>query len=166
MNRTKFSYWTALLLCICVTTEIAIAAESCDHPPAGMVWINGGEFTMGSDVPMFRDARPKHRVSVDGFWIDATEVTNTEFARFVVETGYVTLAERKPSAENYPGADPALLVPGSIVFAPPANDVSLTDAYQWWQYAPGADWRHPEGPDSSIQERMDHPVVHIAYEDA
>lgn len=133
-----------------------------DAPP-GMVWIEGGEFSMGSTE--FADAQPVHRVAVDGFWIDSTEVTNAQFARFVKETGYVTVAERTPRAEDYPGAPPENLVAGSVVFTPPGKDVPLVDHYQWWAYVHGADWRHPEGPGSSIDARMDHPVVHVAYAD-
>jgi formylglycine-generating enzyme len=132
----------------------------------GMVWIPAGEFLMGSDVPMFQDARPKHRVALDGFWIDVTEVTNADFSRFVEATHYPTLAERSPAPEDYPGAAQEFLVPGSIVFSSPNEKVALDDAYQWWRYVPGANWRHPEGKGSSIHHRMDHPVVHIAYEDA
>jgi sulfatase modifying factor 1 len=131
--------------------------------PPGMVWIEGGEFTMGSTE--FADAQPLHRVAVDGFWIDSTEVTNAQFARFVKETGYVTIAERTPRAEDYPGAPPENLVAGSVVFTPPGHDVTLDDHYQWWAYVHGADWRHPEGPGSNIDGRMDHPVVHVAYAD-
>ena len=128
-----------------------------------MVWIEGGEFRMGSDA--FPDALPIHRVAVDGFWIDSTEVTNAQFARFVAQTHYVTVAERVPRAEDYPGAPPENLVAGSVVFTPPGHDVPLDDHYQWWAYVHGADWRHPEGPNSSIDDRMDHPVVHVAYQD-
>jgi formylglycine-generating enzyme len=131
--------------------------------PDGMVWIPGGEFSMGSEE--FPDARPVHRVAVDGFWMDVNEVTNVEFDRFVRATGYVTVAERVPRAEDYPGAPPENLVAGSIVFTPPPHEVPLDDHYQWWRYVPGADWRHPEGPASSIADRMNHPVVHVAYED-
>jgi len=105
-------------------------------------------------------------VSVDGFWMDAHAVTNDEFARFVAATGYVTLAERTPDPADYPGAKPELLVPGSAVFRKPAHRVDLRDPYQWWAYVPGANWRHPFGPDSSIEGLGDHPVVHVAYEDA
>jgi formylglycine-generating enzyme required for sulfatase activity len=128
-----------------------------------MVWIPGGEFAMGSEE--FSDARPVHRVAVDGFWMDATEVTNAEFDRFVRATSYVTVAERVPRAEDYPGALPENLVAGSVVFTPPPTEVPLDNHYRWWRYVPGADWRHPEGPASSITNRMDHPVVHVAYED-
>lgn len=131
--------------------------------PPGMVWIAGGEFAMGSEA--FGDAIPIHRVAVDGFWIDSTEVTNAQFARFATETGYQTIAERTPRAEDYPGAPPENLVAGSVVFTPPGHDVPLDDHYQWWAYKHGADWRHPEGTGSSIADRMDHPVVHVAYAD-
>lgn len=133
--------------------------------PDGMVLIRGGEFEMGSDFPMFVDARPVHRVRVHDFYIDATEVTNTQWAEFERATHYVTVAERAPRAEDFPGARPELLVPGSVVFAPPSGPVALDNHLQWWSWVPGADWRHPEGPGSSIEDRMDHPVVHVAYED-
>lgn len=131
----------------------------------GMVWIPGGTFLMGSDRH-YPEERPAHRVSVDGFWMNAHAVTNDEFARFVAATGYVTLAERTPDPADYPGAKPELLVPGSAVFRKPAHRVDLRDPYQWWAYVPGANWRHPFGPDSSIEGLGDHPVVHVAYEDA
>ena len=112
------------------------------------------------------DARPIHRVSVDGFWMDKTVVTNKEFARFVSSTGYVTVAERRPRAEDFPGAPPENLVAGSVVFAPPNHPVPLNDHLQWWSYVPGASWRHPEGPSSDLAGRETYPVVHVAYEDA
>jgi formylglycine-generating enzyme required for sulfatase activity len=122
------------------------------------------EYCGGPDA--MSDARPIHRVAVDGFWMDATEVTNAEFARFVKATHYVTLAERVPRAEDYPNADPALLVPGGAVFTPSAQAVALDQAIDWWRFVPGADWRHPEGPGSSIEGRDNLPVVQVAYEDA
>jgi formylglycine-generating enzyme len=143
--------------------------------PPGMVWIPGGEFSMGSDaasdslcrVPgVTRDAQPIHRVAVDGFWMDATEVTNAQFAAFIRATGYVTVAERRPTRQEFPDARPEDLVPGSTVFTPPAQPVPLHDALQWWRYVPGADWRHPTGPASTIAGRDKYPVVHIAYADA
>lgn len=130
----------------------------------GMVWIPGGEFQMGSDH--FEDSQPVHKVWVDGFWMDETEVTNRQFERFVEETGYVTVAERKPRAEDFPGAPPEALVAGAVVFAEPSSAVRLDNYLQWWSYVPGANWRHPEGPESSIKDRMEEPVVHVAYEDA
>jgi formylglycine-generating enzyme required for sulfatase activity len=134
--------------------------------PDGMVWIPGGQFWMGSDDSHMPDTKPWHRVYVDGYWIDRTEVTNEQFARFVKATGYVTVAERKPRAEDYPAAPPENLIAGSVVFSPPTHPVNLNNRYQWWSYAAGANWRHPEGPASDIQNRMSHPVVHIAYDDA
>jgi formylglycine-generating enzyme required for sulfatase activity len=112
------------------------------------------------------DARPIHRVYVDGFWMDQTDVTNEQFAKFVKATGYVTVAERRPSAEDYPGAPPENLVAGAIVFTPPANPVPLNDHYQWWRYIAGANWRHPLGTASGINGKEKYPVVQIAYEDA
>jgi formylglycine-generating enzyme len=143
--------------------------------PPGMVWIPGGEFSMGAQDPpgmdpvgmqATEDSRPVHRVRVDGFWMDRTDVTNDEFARFVAATGYVTVAERTPTAEQYPGAPPENLVAGSVVFAPPDHPVPLDTHLRWWTYVPGANWRHPLGPGSSIEERGPYPVVHVAYDDA
>ena len=134
--------------------------------PEGMVWIPGGEFSMGCEDPMMRDARPFHRVAVDGFWMDRTEVTNEEFARFVKATDYVTVAEREPRAEDFPGAPPENLVAGSVVFSPPQATVPLDNHFAWWSYVPGANWRHPEGPTSDLKGKEKYPVVHIAYEDA
>jgi len=130
-----------------------------------MVWVPGGKFVMGGEAT-FADAQPNHEVEVDGFWIDRTEVTNAQFARFVGATGYVTVAEQTPKAEDYPGAPPESLVAGSIVFCPPAEPVDLAAYPQWWIYQPGADWRHPEGPASDIDARRNHPVVHVCWLDA
>ena len=134
--------------------------------PPGMVWIPAGEFWMGSDEPKFADARPWHRVRLSGYWIDKNLVTNAQFARFVAATHYVTVAERKPKAEDFPNAPPEVLVPGSVVFTPPSHAVPLDNGMQWWAYVPGANWRHPQGPSSTIKGRETYPVVHIAYEDA
>ncbi len=133
--------------------------------PGGAVWVPGGEFMMGSDEAQ-PDEGPAHRVVVEAFWMDRTEVTNAEFGRFVRETNYVTVAERQPDPKDFPGAPPENLVPGSIVFSPPPGDVSLDNCFQWWKYVPGADWRHPEGPDTSIAGREKHPVVQVSWEDA
>jgi formylglycine-generating enzyme len=144
-------------------------------PPPGMVWIPGGEFSRGSDpaseslcgVPgVTRDAVPVHRVYVDGFWMDETEVTNEQFARFVKATGYVTVAEQTPSAEEFLGAPPGSLVAGSTVFTPTLRPVPLGDHHRWWRYEAGANWRHPFGPGSDLIGREKYPVVHITYEDA
>jgi formylglycine-generating enzyme len=130
-----------------------------------MVWIPGGTFLMGSDA-FYPEERPAHRVTVDGFWMDDHPVTNAEFRRFVEATGYVTVAERAPDPADYPGVDPALLVPGSLVFRRPPRPVSLNAYQAWWAYVPGACWDHPEGPESTLDGRDRHPVAHIAYEDA
>jgi formylglycine-generating enzyme required for sulfatase activity len=132
---------------------------------AGMVRIPGGAFTMGSNVH-YPDERPAHRVSVEPFWIDRSPVTNAEFAVFVEATGYVTSAEIAPRREDYPDAKPALLNPGSLVFAQPAGPVDLSDFHNWWKWKLGADWRHPRGPESTIKGREQHPVVHVSYADA
>ncbi len=129
-----------------------------------MVWIPGATFTMGSDQA-YPEERPAHPVKVDGFFIDRQPVTNAEFRSFVAATKYVTFAERSPTREDYPDAAPELLVPGSAVFFQASRRVDLRDCSQWWQYVPGADWRHPEGPGSTIDDRLDHPVVHVAYAD-
>jgi formylglycine-generating enzyme required for sulfatase activity len=146
------------------TTPAAISAGG--RPPArDMVWVPGGTFTMGSDAHYPEEA-PAHRVRVEGFWIDRGPVTNAQFRRFVKATGHVTLAEKPADPAAYPDALPELLAPSSIVFVPPAGPVGTADPYRWWQYVPGADWRHPEGPGSSIKGRDHHPVVHVAFEDA
>jgi formylglycine-generating enzyme required for sulfatase activity len=131
-----------------------------------MVWIPGGIYWRGNDTKAHRDARPWHLVEVDGFWMDATVVTNEQFAKFVKATGYVTVAERKPKAEDFPGTPPEKLVVGSVVFTPPKGPVPLDNHFRWWSYVKGANWRHPEGPDSDLTGLAEHPVVHVAYEDA
>jgi formylglycine-generating enzyme len=145
------------------------------NAPTGMAWIPGGEFSMGCKDPRplpdggqeaMEDARPIHRVYVDGFWMDKTDVTNAQFEKFVKATGYITVAERKPKAKDFPGVPAAKLVAGSVVFTPPLHPVSLADYSQWWSYVPGANWRHPVGPDSSIVGKANYPVVQIAFEDA
>ncbi|MEN5206564.1 formylglycine-generating enzyme family protein [Stenotrophomonas terrae] len=129
------------------------------------VSIPGGLFVMGSD-DHYPEERPAHKVRVAPFRIDASPVTNYQFRQFVEATGHVTLAERPANAEDYPGADPAMLVPSSVVFVPPPGPVDHSNHYQWWQYIAGADWRHPRGPGSSIDGMDLHPVVHVAHEDA
>ena len=130
----------------------------------GMVWIPGATFLMGSDRHYPEEA-PAHKVTVGGFWMDSGPVTNAEFARFARKTGHLTVAERAPDPADYPGARPELLVPFSTVFVAPDHQVSLADPYSWWRPVPGADWRHPLGPGSSIRNRPDHPVVHVAWAD-
>ncbi|MCX6929056.1 MAG: formylglycine-generating enzyme family protein [Verrucomicrobia bacterium] len=143
--------------------------------PEGMVWIPGGEFSMGSDAAcetlcglpgVTRDALPIHRVYVDGFWMDKTDVTNEKFQEFVNATGYITVAERAPTKEEFPTAPPENLVAGSTVFTPTPGPVSLKDHFQWWRYVHGANWRHPEGPDTDLRGKEKYPVVQIAYPDA
>ncbi len=112
------------------------------------------------------DSRPVHRVYVDGFWMDRREVTNQQFEKFANATGYITVAERTPRAEDFPGALPEYLVPGSLVFSPPKQAVPLENELQWWSYVKGANWRHPLGPASSLKDRAHYPVVQVAYEDA
>ena len=143
----------------------APSAAAATPATKGMVWLPGGTFRMGSDGHYPEEA-PAHAVSVGGFWVDATPVTNLQFGRFVKATGYVTQAEQAPSGADYPGAKPELLVPGSVVFRQPRQRVDMRDHLQWWDWVAGADWRHPEGPGSSLQGKERHPVVHVAFEDA
>ncbi|HEX5923851.1 MAG TPA: formylglycine-generating enzyme family protein [Baekduia sp.] len=132
---------------------------------ADMVWIAGATFLMGSDHHYAEEA-PAHRVSVDGFWIDRCAVTNRQFAAFARATGYITVAERPPDPADFPGAPPENLRAGSLVFARTRGPVDLKHLDQWWSWTPGASWRHPEGSGSTLAGRMDHPVVHVAYDDA
>jgi sulfatase modifying factor 1 len=143
--------------------------------PAGMVWISSGEFIMGTDdVRSFPNERPAHRVHVEGLWIDEHDVTNAEFAKFVQATGYFTTAERKPDWEELkkelppgtPKPDDSVLVAGSLVFTPSSRPVPLDDLSAWWRWVPGACWRHPEGPGTSIEGRENHPVVQVSWYDA
>jgi formylglycine-generating enzyme required for sulfatase activity len=130
-----------------------------------MVWVPGGIFLMGSE-DFYPEERPVREVAVDGFWIDQHQVTVAEFRRYVKATGYVTVAERALNAADYPEADPALLVPGSLVFRKTRGPVNLNDYRNWWEYVPGACWRNPEGPGSDVGGRDRHPVTHVAYDDA
>ncbi len=150
-------------------------AKSDGAAPAGMVWIPAGEFEMGSDDrggPMcgggeaVADARPSHRVRLPGFWMDRTEVTNEQFARFVAATGYLTVAERPLDPKEFPGVPPEELVPGSLVFTPTGDPVPLEDYRRWWRYQKGANWRHPDGPHSDLAGRQSWPEVHVAFDDA
>jgi formylglycine-generating enzyme len=135
------------------------------HQLTDMTWVPGGTFLMGS-ADFYPEERPVLPVSVDGFWIDEVPVTVADYRRFVADTGYVTVAERPPDAADYPDADPALLVPGSLVFRRTSGPVDLRDFRNWWEYLPGADWRHPGGPRTSCRGRDEHPVTHVAYADA
>ncbi len=144
-----------------------------DHK--GMVWVPGGEFMMGTNESDAYDTeKPAHPVKVDGFWMDATEVTNAEFKSFVDATGYITIAEKKPDWEelkkqlppNTPPPDPKDLVPASLVYVQPQGNVGTDDVSQWWQWVPGANWKNPDGPGSDLTGKMNLPVVQIAYDDA
>lgn len=137
-----------------------------DTVPEKMVWIPGSSFKMGSDDPAFNDAMPIHEVTVNGFWMDEHEVTNAEFEKFVKATGYKTVAEQPVNPADFPGVPVESLVPGSGVFTPPSQQVSLENPLQWWSYIPGASWQHPHGPESSIDRKPNDPVVHISYTDA
>ena len=129
------------------------------------VWIPGATFRMGSD-DHYPEEAPAREVTVDGFHVDRHQVTNREFARFAREREYVTVAERPLDPAAFPGAPPQNLVPGSLVFTRTRGPVDLRHLNQWWTWTPGASWRHPEGPGSALGGRLDHPVVHVAYEDA
>jgi formylglycine-generating enzyme len=164
------------------TTRTAVAepvrVDEPGHTPHGMRWIPGGTFVMGTDNPKFPDEMPAHTVTVDGFWMDETEVTNAQFQEFVDATGYVTVAERKPKREDFAGQVADLsqipeenLVAGSICFNSSFDPRTLKKdhplwPYQVWKYEAGANWRHPEGASSTIEGREDHPVVHVSWEDA
>ena len=143
--------------------QTADAPGSSQHP--GMTWIPGGTFRMGSE-DFYSEERPVHEVSVDGFWMDCYEVTNEEFAKFVEATGYKTIAERPPNPLDFPGAPPENLVPGSMLFHKTPGPVDLHNYFSWWAWVPGTSWRHPLGPQSTLDNLAQHPVVHVAYEDA
>jgi len=181
MPQLRKYYFTAFLLAGLVacqtqtekknseTSEVSAqptVTQVTDTIPAKMVWIPAGKFRMGSDDSNFPDAQPIHEVELSGFWMDEHEVTNAEFAQFVKATGYVTVAERALNPADFPGVPIDKLVPGSGVFTPPTQEVSLDNPLQWWQYVPGASWRHPQGPNSSITNKPNDPVVQVCYEDA
>lgn len=166
-------YLSVVIAASVLTGGIGLVAEGktamSPGPPKGMVAIPGGEFLMGSDPPHARpDEYPIHRVKVDAFWMDETEVTNAQFRQFVEATGYVTTAEKPPRLEDImaqlppgsPSPSPDTLQPGSLVFFPSAGKE------YWWKWVPGADWRHPEGPTSSIQGKEQYPVVQVSWYDA
>ena len=129
----------------------------CEVPP--------GRFLMGSDLPAYPEEGPPRYVEVDGFHIDPAPVTVAQFRQFVEQTGYLTVAERRLDPSEYPAIDPAVLLPGSVVFTPTAGPVGLSNPYQWWRYVPGACWHSPEGPGTDTLSRGDHPVTHVAWED-
>jgi len=145
-----------------------VAEKGADRrkPPfENMVWIPGGTFQMGSN-DHYPEEAPAHQVTVEGFWIDKYPVTNASFSCFFEDTGFITTAERAPNAEDYPGAKPELLIPASGVFHRTDGPTDLRNHYNWWSYVPGADWRHPQGPHSTLKGLAKHPVVHVAFEDA
>jgi sulfatase modifying factor 1 len=161
----------------CFLAGVAASPAEMDSaaPHPGMVWIPGGEFTMGTDDPnSMTNERPAHRVSVKGFWMDVNTVTNAQFAKFVQATGYVTTAEKVPDwnemkKELPPGTpkpDEKVLVPGSLVFVSTKSPVPFDDMSRWWIWTPGASWRHPEGPGSTVASRENHPVVQVSWDDA
>jgi sulfatase modifying factor 1 len=150
--------------------DIGSSASSSSHlaTPAStkdMAWVAGATFKMGSDTHYPEEA-PAHRVSVDGFWIQPTPVTNRQFRAFVEATGYTTFAETAPNPKDYPGALPKMLKAGSLVFQTPGRPVDLRDWSQWWNFEFGANWRRPYGRNSTNRGLDDHPVVHIAHKDA
>jgi formylglycine-generating enzyme required for sulfatase activity len=145
--------------------DAAMTVEARPGAIAQMAWIPEGTFAMGCER-FYEEEGPVRDVEVEGFWIDRHPVTVAEFRRFVAETGYVTVAERPLDSADYPEADPELLVPGSLVFTPTDHPVDLRDARQWWRYVPGASWRAPLGPGSSVRGLHRHPVTHVAAADA
>ncbi|MEM1367331.1 MAG: formylglycine-generating enzyme family protein [Cyanobacteria bacterium P01_H01_bin.15] len=138
-------------------------AASC---PAGMTWIPGGTFAIGTDDPVYVEEEKTDDVTVSSFCMDTHEITNAEFAEFVDATGYVTVAERPLSSEEFPTLSESQLAPGSLVFTPPKEGMQQVAYLSWWKWTPGANWQHPFGPESNLTGKADHPVVHIAYEDA
>ncbi|MSU42340.1 MAG: formylglycine-generating enzyme family protein [Pedosphaera sp.] len=136
-----------------------------------MVWIPAGTFKMGAEEGE-TDERPVHAITLDGFWMDKHEVTNEQFAKFVEKAGYLTVAEKMPDPKLFPGVPLENLKAGSVVFTPPKEAIPLAELrghnafLQWWKYVPGASWRHPEGPGSTLRGREKHPAVHISWEDA
>jgi formylglycine-generating enzyme len=150
-----------------VTTNAGSAAASPGIASLrpGMVWIPGGAFRMGSE-DFYPEERPMWEVRVDGFWIDRHPVTNRQFARFVAATGYVTVAEQPLDPALYPGAPAEHLAAGSMVFTPTSGPVDLRNAANWWGWTPGADWKHPRGPETSLNGLAEHPVVQVALADA
>jgi formylglycine-generating enzyme required for sulfatase activity len=175
---------TRLIIGIVFSTTMLACVQKKQHnnsstenlkAPSGMVWIPGGEFTMGTNDPQSYDhEKPAHRVKVDGFWMDETEVTNLQFKIFTDATNYITTAEKAPDWNELkkqlppgtPMPEKELLVAGSVIFNPPSYAVSLDDYSKWWSWKPQVDWRHPQGPESNLEGKWNHPVVHVSYDDA
>ncbi|MGF1579998.1 MAG: formylglycine-generating enzyme family protein [Gemmataceae bacterium] len=170
-NNVKGWFWSPASEGTYPVLEIN-TSEPPDAKPIGMVWVPGGWFWMGTDDPKHQYASPVHKVYVDGFWMDQYEIANKKFKEFVDNTGYKTIAEQKPIPKYFPGADPEFIrkhPPFSLVFTPPElglNRKGLKDHMQWWRMAKGADWQHPDGPESNIKDKMNYPVVHISWMDA
>ena len=184
-SSLRFFSYTFATLCLLLAV---LSPNGWCEVPQGMVLIPAGEYVMGgpsSDairevrqtnqanrpccnglIKGFEDCMPKHRVKISSFWMDKTEVTNREYAKFVAATKYKTIAERELDPANFPQVPRDQLKPGSVVFTSPKKAVSLLNFMEWWSYVPGACWNHPEGPKSTIADRMDYPVVHLAYPDA
>ena len=170
------------LACTASSSDLAPLQEATNktnqqkrHAPVGMVWIPGGEFTMGSNDALARRVeQPPHQVQIAGFWMDETEVTNAQFRQFIDATDYVTVAERTPKWEDLkkqvppgtPKPPDEMLVPASLVFTPPDHPVPTSNPHAWWSWTPGANWQHPEGPQSDLTDRDNHPVVHVSWDDA
>jgi formylglycine-generating enzyme len=178
-RRRSVAFLFILLLVWCHISSCSLGRKEEKHESNltkndGMVLIGGGEFVMGTNSPLaYSHEGPEHSVRIKSFWMDETEVTNAQFKKFIDATGYVTIAEQTPKWEELkkqlPPGTPRPEIefhPGALTFNPPDHAVSLDDYSQWWQWKDGASWKHPEGPDSNLDGRWDHPVVHIAYPDA
>jgi formylglycine-generating enzyme required for sulfatase activity len=176
MNQFIKNHFLKVIFFVCfLLLALIISLTKYLQKPAGMVWIPGGQFMMGSGSSMAnRNEQPVHTVHVDGFWMDKTDVTNAEFALFVKATGYVTTAEQKPDWETLrvqvlpgtPKPSDDSLIPGAMVFIGTKEPVPLDNAGQWWRFIANADWRHPTGPGSDIIGKENYPVVQVSYEDA
>jgi formylglycine-generating enzyme len=171
----RYSRLLVILAFVSLSGDKAFGGESPDAANPKMVWIAGGEFTMGSEAEDGKkNEQPSHKVTVDGFWIDEHDVTNAEFRRFTDATGYKTTAElpvdweelKKSLPPGTPMPPPEALAPGSMVFTPSSGPVDLRNMDSWWQWAPGANWRRPEGPNSNLEGRANHPVVQVSWYDA
>ncbi len=175
VSRVLLAIFALVAAISCSSSVTSTAGAKNQETPQGMKWIPAGEFSMGTDDRRsMPNERPAHRVKVHGFWIDQSPVTNAQFQKFVEATRYVTTAERPPDWESLktqlppgtPPPPPELLVPGALVFTPPPQAVPLDDLARWWSWVPGANWRHPEGPQSDLRGREQHPVVQVSWDDA